>query len=268
MDLERAENGLERLRALHHEIATHRWPSGGRRRSVSLRSLPVLLLSCSPQNQVSTPWISPSSRSTRASSTPTTTTATPSTLGNKYARQEFLDKVYLHLNSPFPSKFHPNRLVTLRDQVPESALFKLPMLDANGPVLGYLQKWCQDWYNYRKGEQFFLLYRKYLAGETRGRGSGQSFPPTSPLARSSCRRLQSRQRDPRAAPPLVHNHHPHHPEGTRNSFKTKILKILSGNVGKVARERGGSVSLPFLPVLLFTSTLLYRRAGGWWRGSG
>lgn len=160
MDLERAENGLERLRALHHEIATHRWPSGGRRRSVSLRSLPVLLLSCSPQNQVSTPWISPSSRSTRASSTPTTTTATPSTLGNKYARQEFLDKVYLHLNSPFPSKFHPNRLVTLRDQVPESALFKLPMLDANGPVLGYLQKWCQDWYNYRKGEQFFLSYQK------------------------------------------------------------------------------------------------------------
>jgi hypothetical protein len=53
-------------------------------------------------------------------------------IGNKYSRQEFMEKVYLHPSSPTSFKFPATRLVALKDQVPENALFKPPMLDAAG----------------------------------------------------------------------------------------------------------------------------------------
>jgi hypothetical protein len=47
-------------------------------------------------------------------------------IGNKYTRQEFMKKVYSNPTSP---EFPASRLITLKDQVPESALMKPPMLD-------------------------------------------------------------------------------------------------------------------------------------------
>ena len=43
-----------------------------------------------------------------------------------------MDKVYPHHTSSTPFKFPANRLVKLKDEAPESALFKPPMFDANG----------------------------------------------------------------------------------------------------------------------------------------
>jgi hypothetical protein len=47
-------------------------------------------------------------------------------IDNKYTSEQFTD------TSPPSFEFPADRIVTLKDQVPESALFKQPMLDANG----------------------------------------------------------------------------------------------------------------------------------------
>jgi hypothetical protein len=49
-----------------------------------------------------------------------------------YTRQQFMDKVYLNPASSASFKFPVDRIVTLKDQAPESALFSQPLLDADG----------------------------------------------------------------------------------------------------------------------------------------
>jgi len=45
-----------------------------------------------------------------------------------------MDKIYLYPTNPTSFKFPADRIVTLQDQVPESELMKLPMLDATGDL--------------------------------------------------------------------------------------------------------------------------------------
>ena len=98
-------------------------------------------------------------------------------ISNKYTRQDFMDKVYLDPTSPTSFKFPCNRLVTLRDQVPESALVRPPMLDADS-------------------ESFLIVFKNgaktgttiapatTLLVSIRSRVSGRSFPRTNTWARS------------------------------------------------------------------------------------
>lgn len=126
-DLQAAENGLKALNALHYEIATH-WTQKNERVLGELIWAPPIRLSTEPGDytlDLAIIKIDPGILDGK------NYLGNTINIGNKYTRQEFMNKVYLHHTSPTSFKYPPSRLVTLKDQVPESALTKPPMIDAN-----------------------------------------------------------------------------------------------------------------------------------------
>ncbi|KAF9517858.1 hypothetical protein BS47DRAFT_449226 [Hydnum rufescens UP504] len=127
-DLQKAERGLEALGAFHHEIATQ-WEGREKRVFGKLAWAPPIVFSTDPgQYTLDLAVIKIDVGKLDANNYRGNTI----NIGNKYTRQEFMDRVYLHPTSPTSFKFPVNRLVILQGQVPESALLKPPMLDADG----------------------------------------------------------------------------------------------------------------------------------------
>ncbi|KAL4077062.1 hypothetical protein V8B97DRAFT_2021693 [Scleroderma yunnanense] len=133
----KAEKGLKALRAFRHEIATH-WGAKEKRVFGELvRAPPIILSTESGQYTLDLAVIKFDmgkfdAKNYRGNSI---------NIGNKYIRHEFMNKVYLHHINCTSFKFPASCLVTFQVQVPESALVKPPMLDANGnPCLGSMSK--------------------------------------------------------------------------------------------------------------------------------
>ena len=124
-DLQEAEVGLKELRTLRHEIAT-RWEAKENRVFGELAWAPPIVLSTDPgQYTLDLAVIKINAGILDANNY----CGNSINIGNKYARQEFMEKVHLGSTS---FKFPEDRCVTLQDQVPESALVKPPVLNANG----------------------------------------------------------------------------------------------------------------------------------------
>jgi len=125
-DLQVANEELEALKALRHEIATH-WRAKENRVFGELVWAPPIVLSTKPgQYTLDLAVIKIDAGKLDAKNY----RGNSINIGNKHTRQQFMDRVYLHPTSTI-FKFPANRLMTLKDQVPESALIKPPMLDAN-----------------------------------------------------------------------------------------------------------------------------------------
>ncbi|KAG9033294.1 hypothetical protein FRB95_000389 [Tulasnella sp. JGI-2019a] len=127
-DLQKAEEGLEALGTFRKDIATH-WEAKENRVFGELVWAPPIVLSTDPGKYTQDLAVIKVDLGTLDASNYFGNTIN---IGNKYTRYEFMEKVYLHPASPTSFKFPANRLVTLKDQVPESALFKPPILGAAG----------------------------------------------------------------------------------------------------------------------------------------
>ncbi|RPA88682.1 hypothetical protein L873DRAFT_1824196 [Choiromyces venosus 120613-1] len=161
-DLEAAEKGLEALKALRHEIATH-WMAKEKRVFGELTWAPPITLSTEPgQYTLDLAIIKINAGKLDANNYRGNTI----NIGKKYTRQEFMDKVYPHLTSPTSFKFPRSRLVKLEDQVPESTLVKLPMLDANGdPCLVVFKNGAMTGTTIGRANNVSSYTRNYFAGQ-------------------------------------------------------------------------------------------------------
>jgi len=113
--LRMAKKGLQALKALRHEIATH-W-SKEERISGELVWAPPVIFSTEPgQYTLDLAVIKIDAGKLDANNY----RGNSINLGNKYTRQEFMGKMYLHPSSSTSFKFPVDRLVTLQNQVPES----------------------------------------------------------------------------------------------------------------------------------------------------
>jgi hypothetical protein len=161
-DLQKAEKGLEALRVLRYEIATH-WSAKENRVFGELTWAPPIVLSTEPdQYTLDLAVIKIDAGMLDANNYRGNTI----NIGNKYTRQEFMDKVYLHPNNPTSFKFPASRLVTLQDQVPESALFKQPMRDANSDLcLVIFKNSAKTGTTIGKANNVSSYTRNYFAGQ-------------------------------------------------------------------------------------------------------
>ena len=160
--LKKAENGLEGLRALRHEIATS-WQEKEKRVFGELVWAPPIVFSTKPgQYTLDLAVIKLDVGKLDANNYRGNTI----NIGNKYTRQEFMDKVYLNPTSRSSFKFPVNRLVTLRDQVPESALVRPPMLDADSePYLIVFKNGAKTGTTIGKASNVSSYTRNYFAGQ-------------------------------------------------------------------------------------------------------
>ncbi|KAH9040077.1 hypothetical protein EDB85DRAFT_1926909 [Lactarius pseudohatsudake] len=128
-DLQEAEDGLKGLRVLRHEISTQ-WGAEEKRVFGELAWAPPIVLSTEPdQYTLDLAIIKIDAGKLDASNY----RGNSINIGTKYTRQQFMEKVYLNPTSSTSFKFPASdRIVTLKGQVPENALFKPPMLDAKG----------------------------------------------------------------------------------------------------------------------------------------
>jgi hypothetical protein len=87
-------------------------------------------------------------------------------IGNKYTGQEYIKKVYLNRTSPTSFEFPASRLITLKDQVPESALIKPPMLDdADESCLVVFKNGAKTDTTIGKANNVSSFIRTYYAGQ-------------------------------------------------------------------------------------------------------
>jgi hypothetical protein len=156
-DLRKAENGLEGLKALRHEIAT-RWREKEKRVFGELVWAPPIVLSTEPgQFTLDLAVIRIDAGKLDANNYRGNTI----NIGTKYTRQEFMDKVYLNPTNPTSFKFPVNRLVTLRNQVPES-----PLLDADSePCLIVFKNGAKTGTTIGKASNVSSYTRNYFAGQ-------------------------------------------------------------------------------------------------------
>jgi hypothetical protein len=161
-DLQEAEDGLKEIRALHHEIATE-W--GVKEKCVfgELVWAPPIVLSTEPgQYTLDLAVIKIDVDMLDASNY----RGNSINIGNKYTRQQFMDKVYLHHTSSSSFKFPPNRLAKLQGQVPESALIKPPMLDTSGnPCLVVFKNGAKTGMTIGKANNVSSYTRTYFASQ-------------------------------------------------------------------------------------------------------
>jgi hypothetical protein len=127
-DLQKAKVGCEALETFRHYIATH-WEAKEQRIFGELAWAPPIVFSTEPgMYTMDLAVIKIDSGMLDAHNY----IGNAIGIGNKYTRQEFMNKVYLHPASPTSFEFPADRLVKLQGQVPESALSKPPMIDAAG----------------------------------------------------------------------------------------------------------------------------------------
>jgi hypothetical protein len=161
-DLKKAQKGLEGLNALRHEIAT-RWREKEKRVFGELVWAPPIVLSTDPgQFTLALAVIKIDAGKLDANNYRGSTI----NIGTKYTRQEFMDRVCLRHTTPTSFKFPANRLVTLRDQVPESALVRPPMLDnMNDPCLVVFKNGAKTGTTIGKANNVSSYTRNYFAGQ-------------------------------------------------------------------------------------------------------
>jgi len=157
-----AEHGLAKLKTLHQEVSRD-WSDKERRVIGELTWAPPIILSTEPGQYTLDLAIIKIAGGTLDNANYCGNTIN---LGNKYSRHEFMKKVYLHHTSPSSFKFPASRLVKLEDQVPESALFKPPMKDANGfPCLVVFKNGAGSGTTVGRANNVSSYTRNYFAGE-------------------------------------------------------------------------------------------------------
>ena len=155
-DLENGGSALEGLSALSHETSA-RWGEKEKRVFGELVWAPPVVPPTEPgQFTLDLPVVKIDAGNLDADNHYGNTV----NIGNKYTRQGLVDKACLSPTSP-TFRFPANHLVTLRDRVPETAHAR----HRQRAVLYRLQKWRQDGYYDRQGEQRFLYTRNYFAGQ-------------------------------------------------------------------------------------------------------
>ena len=161
-DLKAAEKGLDALNALHYEIATH-WTQENQRVLGELTWAPPIRLSTLPGDytlDLAIIKIDPGILDGK------NYLGNTINIGNKYSRQEFMNKVYLHHTSSTSFKFPPSRLLKLKGQVPESALTKPPMIDANAdPCLIVFKNGAMTGTTIGRAQCVSSYTRKYFKGQ-------------------------------------------------------------------------------------------------------
>ncbi|KAH9967650.1 hypothetical protein BGW80DRAFT_1177955 [Lactifluus volemus] len=128
--LQKANEAVKALKLLHHNIATH-WGAEENRVFGELVWAPPISFSTEPGEftldlaviKIDTGKLDKDNY--RGNSI---------NIGNKYTRQQFMEKVYLRGSNPTPFEFPPDRLVKLQGTVPERDLTNPPMLDLNGDL--------------------------------------------------------------------------------------------------------------------------------------
>jgi hypothetical protein len=156
------QEGLSALKALRHEVATH-WSAKEDRIFGELAWAPPIIFSTKRDHYtVDLAIIKIDAAKLDADNYRGNTV----NIGSKYTRQEFMDKVYLHPTSPTSFKFPASRLVKLQDQVPESALNKPPMLDANGfPCMVVFKNGARTGTTIGRANNVSSFTRNYLSGK-------------------------------------------------------------------------------------------------------
>ncbi|CUS12723.1 unnamed protein product [Tuber aestivum] len=87
-------------------------------------------------------------------------------IGNKIPRIDFMNKMYLHYTSGSSFKYPPDGLVKLAGQVPESALFDLPMRDVNKePCLIVFKNGAATGTTTGRANRVSSYTRRYFAGK-------------------------------------------------------------------------------------------------------
>jgi hypothetical protein len=169
-DLQKAKNGLGALRPFRHEIATY-WGPKEKRVFGELAWAPPIVLSTEPSQYTLDLAVIKidagklDARNYRGNSI---------NIGNKYTRQEFMDKVYQHPAGSTSFEFPYNRLVTLKDQVPKSAL------DANGePCLVVFKNGAKTDTTLGKANNVSSYTRNYFAGQYQESREWPVIPMTS-----------------------------------------------------------------------------------------
>ena len=161
-DLKEAEEGLKALRALRHEIATY-WVAKENRVIGELVWAPPVVLSTQPGQytlDIAVIRIDAGKLDTN------NYLGNTINIGNKYTRQEFMRKIYLHPTSPPSFKFPADRLVRLQGEVPESDLVNPSMLDADGaPCLIVFKNGAKSDTTIGRANSVSSYTRTYFAGQ-------------------------------------------------------------------------------------------------------
>ena len=159
--LHKAEEGLKALETLRYEVATH-WKTEEKRIIGELVWAPPITLSTAlDQYTLDLAVIKIDPGKLDASNYRGNTI----NIGDKYTPRELMKKVYLHPTSPTSFKLPNNRLMELRDQVPESDLNKPTMLDANGdPCLVVLKHGAATGLTVGRSNNVSSYTRQYFDG--------------------------------------------------------------------------------------------------------
>ncbi|KDQ12807.1 hypothetical protein BOTBODRAFT_146571 [Botryobasidium botryosum FD-172 SS1] len=155
-DLQKVEKGLKALKALRREIVTH-W--GAREKCVFGEPVwaPPAIFSTEPGQYTLDLAVSKLDLGKFGAKN---YCGNSINVGNKYMRQEFMDKVYLHHKLP------ASRLVTLQDQVLESVLARPPVLDINSdPCLVVFKNGAKTGTTISKANNVSSYTRNYFAGQ-------------------------------------------------------------------------------------------------------
>lgn len=161
-DLQKAEKGLEVLKALHHEIVTQ-WGAKEKRAIGELVWAPPIVLSTEPgQYTLDLAVIKVHAGKLDAKNY----RGNSINIGNKYTRQQFMDKVDPHPTNPTSFKFPADRIVALRDQVTESDLIQPPTVDSNGDMcLVVFKSGAKTGLTIGKANNVSSFTRKYFDGQ-------------------------------------------------------------------------------------------------------
>lgn len=167
------ERALLELRAFRHEIAAQ-WRTQENRVIGELVWAPPIVLSTNPgQYTLDLAVIKIDADKLNA----TNYRGNTINVGLKYNRREFMEKLYPNPASPTPFKFPTDRMVTLRDQVPESDLTKQPMVDATGdPYLVVFKDGAKTGLTIGRANNVSSYTRKYFAGRYQ---ESREWPVTS-----------------------------------------------------------------------------------------
>ena len=162
-DLQKGLEGLESLKTLHHDIATH-WKNEERRIIGQLFWAPPIGFSTIPgQYTLDLAVIRINSGILDGNNY----LGNIINIGNKYTRHQFMDKIYLNPSqaSSHSFKFPGSRLVKLQGQVPKIDLIKQPMIDstAGEPCLVVFKNGAKTDITIGKADNVSSYTRRYFS---------------------------------------------------------------------------------------------------------
>ncbi len=161
-ELRAAEEGLGALKTLRNEITTH-WTRKEQRVFGELLWAPPITFSTEPNHYTLDIAIIKIDTGKLDAENYLGNTIN---IGDKYTRQQFMDKIYLHRSSSTSFKYPADRLVRLKGQTPESVLFEPEMLDANGdPCLVVFMNGSKSGIVFGRANNVSSFTRQYVAGQ-------------------------------------------------------------------------------------------------------